>query len=43
MQEIKNNPYVVENESTRPLIIDTLTFLYDLDMITSRTEEVYAN
>lgn len=40
MQEVKCNPYVIEFESTRPLVIDTLTFLYDLEMITSRNEEV---
>ena len=38
--QVKNHPYVIENEDCRPLIIETLKFIYDLEMITQRDGEV---
>ena len=38
--KVKNHPYVIENEDCRPLIIETLKFIYDLEMITQRDGEV---
>lgn len=40
MEQVRDHPYVAECEETRPLIIETLTFLYDLDTISSRDNEM---
>lgn len=40
VEKVKNHPYVIENEDCRPLIIETLKFIYDLEMITQRDGEV---
>ncbi|XP_066908319.1 kelch-like protein 10 [Halyomorpha halys] len=40
LEHVKEHPYVVGNEACRPIIIDTLRFLYDLEMITQRQGEV---
>lgn len=40
MEKVKDNPYVLSCEGAKPIIIETLTFLYDLDMIGSRDDEV---
>ena len=43
MERVKDHEYVAQNEETKPLIIETLTFLYDLDMINTRNNEVNKN
>ena len=40
MEQVKDHAYVSVNEDARPIIIETLTFLYDLDMISTRDDEV---
>lgn len=40
IEKVKNHPYVQENDSCRPLVIETLKFLYDLDTITQTDGEV---
>uniref|UniRef100_A0A0A9YPI4 Kelch-like protein diablo n=1 Tax=Lygus hesperus TaxID=30085 RepID=A0A0A9YPI4_LYGHE len=40
LESVKEHEYVSTNEQCRPKIIDTLRFLYDLEMITQRTGEV---
>ncbi|XP_073989181.1 kelch-like protein 10 isoform X2 [Rhodnius prolixus] len=40
LENVKEHPYVSGNEQCRPLIIETLRFLYDLEMITQKTGEV---
>ena len=37
---MKDHPLVTGNEACRPIIIETLRFLYDLEMITQRDGEV---
>lgn len=37
---MKDHPYVTGNEGSRPIIIETLKFLYDLEMIAQRDGEV---
>lgn len=43
MEQVKDHPYVTACEEARPIIIETLTFLYDLDMISTRDDEVKFN
>ncbi|XP_014244657.1 kelch-like protein 10 isoform X2 [Cimex lectularius] len=40
LEHVKEHQYVAGNDLCRPIIIDTLRFLYDLEMITQRTGEV---
>ncbi|XP_046387558.1 kelch-like protein 10 [Ischnura elegans] len=40
LERVKDHEYVVGNYSCRPIIIETLRFLYDLEMITQRETEV---
>lgn len=40
LEKVKDHPYVAKSEESRPLIIETLKFLYDLEMITHRDGEV---
>ncbi|XP_044731886.1 kelch-like protein 10 isoform X2 [Chrysoperla carnea] len=40
LEHVKDHPYVTACEESRPMIIDTLKFLYDLEMITHRDGEV---
>lgn len=40
MEKVRDHPFVVNCEEAHPLIIEALTFLYDLDMISSREIEV---
>ena len=40
LEKVKDHPYVVGNEACRPIIIETLKFLYDLEMITQKDGEV---
>lgn len=40
MENVKDHPYVTGNEGSRPIIIETLKFLYDLEMIAQRDGEV---
>lgn len=40
LEHVKDHPYVTSCEESRPLIIETLKFLYDLEMITHRDGEV---
>ncbi|KAK9878141.1 hypothetical protein WA026_017337 [Henosepilachna vigintioctopunctata] len=40
LERVKDHPYVTCCEESRPMIIETLKFLYDLEMITSRDGEV---
>lgn len=40
LENIKDHPYVVGNDACRPIIIETLKFLYDLEMITQKDGEV---
>ncbi|XP_052863133.1 kelch-like protein 10 [Anopheles cruzii] len=35
-EKVKQNPYVVATEEAKPLIIDALTYLYDLEMISTK-------
>lgn len=38
--QVKDHPYVTGNEPCRPIIIETLRFLYDLEMIGQKDGEV---
>lgn len=40
LERVKDHPYVTSCEDSRPMIIETLKFLYDLEMITHRDGEV---
>lgn len=40
MEHVKEHPFVVNNDESKPVIIETLTFLYDLDVMTTRDGEV---
>nr|CAD7452780.1 unnamed protein product [Timema tahoe] len=40
LEHVKDHPYVTNNEACRPVIIETLKFLYDLEMITQKDGEV---
>nr|CAD7400503.1 unnamed protein product [Timema poppensis] len=40
LENVKDHPYVTNNEECRPVIIETLRFLYDLEMITQKDGEV---
>lgn len=40
LEHVKDHPFVISCEESRPLIIETLKFLYDLEMITHRDGEV---
>lgn len=40
LENVKDHPYVAGNEACRPIIIETLKFLYDLEMIAQRDGEV---
>lgn len=40
LEHVKDHPYVTNCEESRPMIIETLKFLYDLEMITHRDGEV---
>uniref|UniRef100_A0A336K738 Kelch-like protein diablo n=1 Tax=Culicoides sonorensis TaxID=179676 RepID=A0A336K738_CULSO len=40
IERVKDNPYVINNEEAKPIIIETLTFLYDLDIMNSNSSEV---
>lgn len=40
LEHVKDHPYVTGCEDSRPMIIETLKFLYDLEMITHRDGEV---
>ncbi|XP_067009753.1 kelch-like protein 10 isoform X2 [Anabrus simplex] len=40
LENVKDHPYVAGNEACRPVIIETLKFLYDLEMITQKDGEV---
>ncbi|XP_021203924.1 kelch-like protein 10 isoform X7 [Bombyx mori] len=40
LENVKDHPYVAGNEGSRPVIIETLKFLYDLEMIAQRDGEV---
>ena len=40
LEKVKDHPYVAGNEACRPTIIETLKFLYDLEMITQKDGEV---
>ncbi|KAL3190465.1 hypothetical protein MRX96_019983 [Rhipicephalus microplus] len=39
VEKIKSHKFVSDNESCRPLVIDTLRFLYDLDVVVHNDEE----
>ncbi|OWF51388.1 kelch-like protein 10 [Mizuhopecten yessoensis] len=36
VEHVKSHPFVMGNEQCKPIIIDTLKFLYDLDMVEER-------
>lgn len=40
LEKVKDHPYVTGFEECRPIIIETLTFLYDLEMITQKDGEL---
>ncbi|XP_014216197.1 kelch-like protein 10 [Copidosoma floridanum] len=40
LENVKEHPYVAGNEACRPIIIETLKFLYDLEMITLKDGEL---
>ncbi|XP_014616695.1 PREDICTED: kelch-like protein 10 [Polistes canadensis] len=40
LENVKDHIYVVGNEACRPIIIETLKFLYDLEMITQKDGEI---
>ena len=40
MEHVKDHPYVHGNEGCRPIVIETLRFLYDLEVITERDGEI---
>ncbi|XP_044586739.1 kelch-like protein 10 [Cotesia glomerata] len=40
LEKVKDHPYVTGVEECRPIIIETLRFLYDLDMITQKDGEL---
>lgn len=45
LEKVKEHPFVLGNDETKPIIIETLTFLYDLDMVNSKhskVDEIYS-
>lgn len=40
MEHVKDHPYVHGNDGCRPIVIETLRFLYDLEVITERDGEI---
>lgn len=40
LENVKDHPYVAGNEECRPAIIETLKFLFDLEMITQKDMEI---
>ena len=40
LENVKDHKYVIGNELCRPIIIETLKFLYDLEMITLKDGEI---
>lgn len=40
MEEVKEHRYVIQNEEAKPLIVETLKFMYDLDIINPSAGEV---
>ncbi|KAI4504462.1 hypothetical protein M0802_000012 [Mischocyttarus mexicanus] len=40
LENVKDHAYVVGNDACRPIIIETLRFLYDLEMITQKDGEI---
>lgn len=40
LENVKEHPYVLGSEDTKPIIIETLTFLYDLDMVNTKHSKV---
>lgn len=40
MEHVKNHKYVEGLEEARPIIIETMTFLYDLEIVNPRSAEV---
>jgi len=40
MEHVKDHPYVHGHEDCRPIVIETLRFLYDLEVITERDGEI---
>ncbi|CAK9832872.1 Kelch-like protein 10 [Anthophora retusa] len=40
LENVKDHPYVTGNDACRPIIIETLKFLYDLEIITQKDGEV---
>ncbi|XP_047370255.1 kelch-like protein 10 isoform X3 [Vespa velutina] len=40
LENVKDHSYVVGNDACRPIIIETLKFLYDLEMITQKDGEI---
>lgn len=40
MEEVKEHPYVLQSEEAKPLIVETLKFMYDLDIISPTSGEV---
>ncbi|XP_055641436.1 kelch-like protein 10 [Toxorhynchites rutilus septentrionalis] len=40
LERVKENPYVTYYDESKPIIIETLTFLYDLDMVNTKRSKV---
>ncbi|XP_001845460.2 kelch-like protein 10 [Culex quinquefasciatus] len=40
MDEVKENPFVTACDATKPIVIEALTFLYDLDMVNSTQNKI---
>ncbi|XP_076181587.1 kelch-like protein 10 isoform X1 [Ptiloglossa arizonensis] len=40
LENVKDHPYVTGNDACRPIIIETLKFLYDLEIITQKDGEI---
>ncbi|XP_033324832.1 kelch-like protein 10 isoform X1 [Megalopta genalis] len=40
LENVKDHPYVTGNDACRPIIIETLKFIYDLEIITQKDREV---
>ncbi|XP_035211034.1 kelch-like protein 10 [Stegodyphus dumicola] len=40
MEKVKLHPFVENNESCKPIVIETIRFIWDLEMIEQKTQEV---
>jgi len=43
MEHVKDHPFVHGNEGCRPIVIETLRFLYDLEVVNTREVQVHVS